>query len=140
MKTKIPNCEFAMNTIEIFTCFYLASWGYPGGAALRVRQARYAGHCIHLVAAGSLWILHLSWKCCHGACRKNLHGIQWLEVNLHLAFPIFAAVQNINYATRLLFRLSLIVPVLFALLLATDNLPGLQSTCAGGEFLCRTRI
>lgn len=120
-----------MNTVEILHLLpYLASLGLSLVALLYAwnRHGAQSTRAFIWYAGGqSLWIFAFILEVLPWSLQGKIfwHGIQWLgELISLVAFPVFAA-QYSEYHLRnprSLFRISLIVPILFALLLATDNL------------------
>ncbi len=120
-----------MNTVEILHLLpYLASLGVSLMALLYAwnrRNTQGTRAFIWYAGGQSLWIFAFILEVLPWSLQGKIfwHGIQWAgELISIVAFPVFAA-QYSEYQlrnARLLFRISLIFPILFALLLATDNL------------------
>ncbi len=120
-----------MSAIEILYLLpYLASLGLSLVALLYAwsrHGAQGTGAFIWYAGGQSLWIFGFIMEVLPWGLQGKIfwHGIQWLgELLSIVAFPVFAA-QYSEYRlrnARLLFRLSLVIPILFALLLVTDNL------------------
>ena len=120
-----------MSTIEILHLLpYLASLGLSLVALLYAwsrRSAQGTRAFIWYVGGQSLWIFGFILEVLPWSLQGKIfwHGIQWLgELISIVAFPVFAA-QYSEYRLRngrLLFWLSLVIPILFALLLVTDSL------------------
>lgn len=126
-----------MNTAEILYLFpYLASLGLSLVALLYAwsRHGAQGTRAFIWYAGGqSLWIFGFIMEVLPWGLQGKIfwHGLQWLgELLSIVAFPVFAA-QYSEYRfrnARLLFRLSLVIPILFAFLLATDSLHHLVYT------------
>ncbi|MBI5824505.1 MAG: HD domain-containing protein [Chloroflexi bacterium] len=120
-----------MNTVETLHLLpYLASLGISLVALLYAwsrRNTQGTRTFIWYAGGQSLWIFAFILEVMPWSLQGKIfwHGIQWLgELISIVAFPVFAA-QYSEYPlrnARLFFRLSLIVPILFAFLLATDGL------------------
>lgn len=120
-----------MNTVEILHLIpYLASLGLSLVALLYAwsRRSTQGTRAFIWYAGGqSLWIFAFILEVLPWSLQGKIfwHGIQWLgELISLVAFPVFAA-QYSEYQlrnARLFFRISFIVPILFAFLLATDGL------------------
>ncbi len=120
-----------MNTVEILHLLpYLASLGLSMVALLYAwsrRNTQGTQAFIWYACGQSLWIFAFILEVLPWSLQGKIfwHGIQWLgELISLVAFPVFAA-QYSEYQlrnARLFFRISFIVPILFAFLLATDGL------------------
>lgn len=120
-----------MNTVEILHLLpYLASLGLSLVALLYAwsRHGTQGTQAFIWYAGGqSLWIFAFILEVLPWSLQGKIfwHDVQWLgELISVVAFPVFAAQYSEYHLrnSRLLFQLSLIVPILFVLLLVTDNL------------------
>lgn len=114
----------------IYLLPYLASLGLSVGVLINAyqrRRAKGAAAYTWYIAGQTLWVLGFILEMVSSGLAEKIFwdGFQWLVTMIILvALPVFA-VQYSEYTLKKpvrLLQLSLIVPILFAILLLTDNL------------------